>query len=230
MTTIGAMRATTPTDPGTDSGPDGVRIVHLDDHCIVAVKPAGLLSVPGRGAEKRDCLAGRIQALHADALVVHRRVLATSGLVVFARGLEAQRRRGAAFEQRAVVKTYVAVVAGLLAADSGAIDLPLRADWPNRPKQVVDAARGKAALTHYRVQARDPSAQTTRVELRPVTGRSHQLRVHLQALGHPILGDALYAPPSVQGGAERLLLHAAALCFPHPAHGASIAIDSPVPF
>lgn len=224
------MSPTTPTDVDAKSGADGLQILHLDAHCIVAMKPAGLLSVPGRGAEKRDCLASRIRSRHGDALVVHRLDMATSGLVVFARGPEAQRRLGAAFEKRDVVKTYVAVVAGWLADDAGAIDLPLAADWPNRPKQIVDEERGKAALTHFRVLTRDPTARTTRVELRPVTGRSHQLRVHLTALGHPILGDALYAPPAVQGRANRLLLHAAALRFPHPADGTPFAIDSPVPF
>jgi tRNA pseudouridine32 synthase/23S rRNA pseudouridine746 synthase len=207
-----------------------VEILHLDDHCIVAEKPAGLLSVPGRGEHNRDCLANRLRARFDDALVVHRLDMATSGLIVFARGLDAQRRLSASFAQREVVKTYVAIVAGSVAADHGTIDLPLIADWPNRPKQVVDERNGKPALTRYRVLARDPTCGTTRVELSPVSGRSHQLRVHLQALGHPIVGDMLYATPAVQAGADRLLLHAAVLRFAHPASGAPIAIESAVPF
>jgi tRNA pseudouridine32 synthase/23S rRNA pseudouridine746 synthase len=207
-----------------------VEILHLDDHCIVAEKPAGLLSVPGRGEHNRDCLANRLRARFDDALVVHRLDMATSGLIVFARGLDTQRRLSASFAQREVVKTYVAIVAGSVAADHGTIDLPLIADWPNRPKQVVDERNGKPALTRYRVLARDPTCGTTRVELSPVSGRSHQLRVHLQALGHPIVGDMLYATPAVQAGADRLLLHAAVLRFAHPASGAPIAIESAVPF
>ena len=221
MTGIAARRAESAGD---------VEILHLDDHCIVAEKAAGLLSVPGRGAHNGDCLASRVRARHDDALVVHRLDMATSGLIVFARGLDAQRRLSASFAQREVFKTYVAIVAGTLAADHGTIELPLIADWPNRPRQIVDERNGKPALTHYRVLARDPMTGTTRVELSPVTGRSHQLRVHLQALGHPIVGDLLYATPAVQAGADRLLLHAARLRFPHPANGAPVEIESAVPF
>ena len=209
---------------------DDVPILYLDRHCIVAIKPAGLLSVPGRGPQNGDCLARRIQSRLDDALVVHRLDMATSGLIVFARGIDAQRRLSASFERRDVDKRYVAVVAGRLADDAGAIELPLIADWPNRPKQKVDEQHGKAALTHFRVLARDPGCDTTRVELRPVSGRSHQLRVHLQAIGHPILGDALYAPPAVRERATRLLLHAAALRFPHPATGGRVEVESPAPF
>ena len=207
-----------------------VPLLHVDDHCIVAVKPAGLLSVPGRGAERSDCLAARIRACHADALVVHRLDMATSGLVVLARGATAQRRLGIAFAARAVEKTYVAIVDGLVADDAGEIDLPLIADWPNRPRQIVDRTCGKPSLTRYRVRGRDAAAGRTRVELTPVTGRSHQLRVHLQALGHPILGDALYAAPPVHAAADRLLLHATALRFAHPASGTPLGFESAAPF
>jgi len=205
-------------------------MLHVDDHCIVAVKPAGLLSVPGRGVDGADCLAARVQARHADALVVHRLDMATSGIVVFARGATAQRRLSMAFAARQVEKTYVAVVAGLIAGEAGEIDLPLLADWPNRPRQIVDRVRGKPSLTRYRVLQRDVARDRTRVELRPVTGRSHQLRVHLQALGHPIVGDALYAPAAVQAGADRLLLHASALRFVHPDSGVLLGFASAVPF
>jgi tRNA pseudouridine32 synthase/23S rRNA pseudouridine746 synthase len=207
-----------------------VSVLHVDDHCIVAIKPAGLLSVPGLGTNGGDCLSVRIQARHPDALVVHRLDMATSGLVVFARGATAQRRLGIAFAARAVAKTYVAIVDGLVADDAGEIDLPLSADWPNRPRQIVDRTSGKPSLTRYRVLLRDAIAGRSRVELRPVTGRSHQLRVHLQALGHPIVGDALYGSERVQAGAERLLLHAAALRFPHPQSGVPLAFESAVPF
>ena len=207
-----------------------VPLLHVDDHCIVAVKPAGLLTVPGRGAGNSDCLAVRIQAGHADALVVHRLDMATSGLVVLARGATAQRRLGIAFAARAVEKCYVAIVDGLVADDAGEIDLPLIADWPNRPRQIVDRTCGKPSLTRYRVLDRDGAAGRTRIELTPVTGRSHQLRVHLQASGHPILGDALYAPQTVQVAADRLLLHATALSFPHPASGARVDFASAAPF
>jgi len=207
-----------------------VSMPYVDDHCIVAIKPAGLLSVPGRGPQHRDCLALRVQLRHADALVVHRLDMATSGLMLLARGSAAQRRLSMSFASRDVEKTYVAVVDGRIADDAGEIALPLAADWPNRPRQIVDHGRGKPALTRYRVLHRDAETRRTRVELSPVTGRSHQLRVHLQALGHPILGDALYAPAHVHAAADRLLLHAAALRFPHPATEATIRFDSPAPF
>ena len=204
-------------------------LLHVDDACIVVDKPAGLLAVPGRGAHLQDCMAARVQALFADALIVHRLDMATSGLMLFARGIEAQRRLSRAFAQREVHKRYVAVVHGALDAAQGEIDLPLIADWPNRPLQKVDHAHGKPSLTRLRVIASD-AADRTRVELEPVTGRAHQLRVHLLAIGHPILGDALYAPPEVLAGADRLLLHAAQLRFAHPVSGETVAIDSAVPF
>lgn len=199
-------------------------IVHADDALVVADKPAGLLAVPGRGEHKADCLWARVRERFADALVVHRLDQATSGLVVFARGAAAQRALSRAFAAREVAKVYVAVVSGEVAGEAGEIDLPLAADWPNRPRQVVDRERGKPSLTRWRVLAR--SAGATRLALEPVTGRSHQLRVHLQALGHPIVGDALYAPPGV-AAAPRLLLHATRLAFAHPAGGGAVAFESP---
>lgn len=204
--------------------------VHVDAHCIVVLKPSGLLSVPGRGAHLQDCLARRVRARHADALVVHRLDMATSGLMVYARGTECQRRLNASFAQREVTKTYVAVVDGCVVDDAGEIDLPLGADWPDRPKQRVDRCHGKSSLTRFRVLARDFEQRVTRVELQPVTGRAHQLRVHLLALGHPILGDALYAPAAVRAAAKRLLLHATALGFPHPASGVRLSLENVAPF
>jgi len=206
-----------------------MRILYRDDALLAVDKPAGMLSVPGRGDGKRDCVAARVQAMFADALVVHRLDMATSGLLLMARGAAAQRRLGFAFAQREVHKRYVAVVAGRPPA-SGEIDLPLSADWPNRPMQKVDRERGKPSLTRYRVLAYDAASDTARVELEPLTGRSHQLRVHLCALGHPIVGDALYAPPAIRSGATRLLLHACALRMPHPTTGQPLAFASAAPF
>ena len=204
---------------------------HLDDACIVADKPASLLSVPGRGAHLQDCLAARVQALHADALVVHRLDMATSGLILFARGAEAQRRISRAFEQRAVHKRYIAVVQGQVDHADGTIDLPLMADWPRRPLQKVDRVHGKPSLTRYRVLAFDAQTDTTRLELEPVTGRAHQLRVHLLAIGHPIVGDALYGPPAdALAAPRRMLLHATRLVFPHPVTDTLTEVRSTPPF
>lgn len=209
-----------------------VKLLHVDDALLVLDKPSGLLAVPGRGPEKQDCLAARVRARYPDALVVHRLDMATSGLMVMARGAAAQRALSRAFADRAVKKRYIAVVAGRPAAPQGwgTIDLPIMVDWPNRPLQVVDPHRGKPSVTRWRVLEYDAEAPTTRVELEPVTGRSHQLRVHLRALGHPILGDALYAPPDVQAMAGRLLLHACVLGFAHPATGEALTFAQPAPF
>ena len=209
---------------------DALAVVHDDAACIVVVKPAGLLSVPGRGAHGQDCLAARVQALFSGALVVHRLDMSTSGLMLFARGAAAQRALSIAFAAREVHKRYVAVADGLVEQDCGEIDLPLMADWPNRPKQKWDREHGKPSLTRYRVMARDEVARSTRLDLEPVTGRAHQLRLHLLSLGHPILGDALYAPPEVQARSDRLLLHACALRFAHPVSGAPMAFESAAPF
>jgi tRNA pseudouridine32 synthase/23S rRNA pseudouridine746 synthase len=195
---------------------------------VVAIKPSGLLSVPGRTVT--DCHWTRLQEAFDDLRVVHRLDMATSGLILYARGAEPQRRLSRAFAERAVSKTYVAVVDGLVVHDAGEMDLPLQADWPNRPLQKVDHAHGRPALTRYRVLMRNTADRTTRVALEPVTGRSHQLRVHLAALGHPILGDALYAPAGAATRAGRLLLHAASLAFAHPGNGAAMAFHSPAPF
>jgi tRNA pseudouridine32 synthase/23S rRNA pseudouridine746 synthase len=195
---------------------------------VVADKPAGLLSVPGRGADKQDCLVTRVRAEFPDALTVHRLDMATSGLIVLGRGTEAQRALSAAFRERRVDKRYVAVAAGQVVADEGEVDLPLIADWPNRPRQKIDHDRGKPSLTRYRVVTREGGR--TRVELEPVTGRSHQLRVHMMALGYPIIGDIFYAPPQVAALSDRLLLHAERLTVPHPGTGDKMTFASPAPF
>ncbi|MGN6424484.1 MAG: pseudouridine synthase [Asticcacaulis sp.] len=203
-------------------------ILYADAHLLIADKPAGLLSVPGRGEANQDCLITRLQADYPDALTVHRLDMATSGVMAFGRGPEAQRALSMAFAERRVAKTYIAVVAGHVAEAAGAVDLPLICDWPNRPRQKVDHAVGKPALTRYRVLARGEGV--TRIALEPVTGRSHQLRVHMAALGHPILGDPFYAPPEVQAMSARLLLHAAALSLPHPHSGETLRFESPPAF
>ena len=218
-----------------DTALPDIAFVHRDESLLVIDKPSGLLAVPGRGALLQDCAASRAQAAFADALVVHRLDMATSGLMLLARGTAAQRTLGIAFARREVDKRYVALVVGLLPApptkDGWAeIDLPLAADWPARPRQKVDLERGKPSVTRYRVLGHDLRQHRTRVELQPLSGRSHQLRVHLLALGHPILGDRLYAPPDVQARSARLLLHASALALAHPASGERIHFRSEPPF
>lgn len=215
--------------------PEPLAIVHADDALVVVDKPAGLLSVPGRGADKADCAATRVQMRYTDARVVHRLDMATSGLLLLARGTEMQRALSRAFEAREVVKRYAAVVTGIVESDDGEIDLPLLADWPQRPRQKVDRRQGKPSLTRYRVLQRDPVSGTTRLELQPITGRTHQLRVHLQAIGHPIVGDALYGRQDELGRltpapATRLMLHAAMLLLRHPTSGQPLALSSAVPF
>jgi len=210
-----------------------IDLLDADDSLLVVNKPSGLLAVPGRGADKQDCLSARVQARYPDALIVHRLDMATSGLMVMARGAAMQRALSQAFAAREVNKRYIAVVAGRLEApleEWGIIDLPIIADWPNRPLRMIDHRNGKPSVTRWRVLGYDESGLNTRVELEPVTGRSHQLRLHLRELGYPILGDTLYAPPAIQAMAGRLLLHAESLRFVHPVTGAERAFACPVPF
>jgi len=256
---------------------NALNLIYRDDALLVANKPAGLLAVPGRGPDKQDCLSARLQSKFPDALVVHRLDMATSGLMVFARGAEMQRRLSKLFQERKVEKRYVAVVTGRLEAEAGEVDLPIVADWPNRPLQKIDAENGKPSLTRYRLLCHegpvraepdgttshstkpasgqvagyveacstpassplDPSTSSgqaepranglgnTRVELEPVTGRTHQLRVHMAAIGHPILGDALYGDAA---SAPRLLLHATSLSLAHPTSGEPLNFASSPPF
>lgn len=191
-----------------------IECIYIDDSLLVVNKPSGLLAVPGRGADKQDCLASRLQKDFPDALIVHRLDMATSGLMVLARGAEMQRRLSQMFRERAMKKRYVAVVSGKLEPETGEVNLPIAADWPNRPLHKIDLANGKPSLTRYRVL--NYVNDSTRVELEPVTGRTHQLRVHMAAIGHPILGDALYGNTA---SAPRLLLHASRLEFSHPSTG-----------
>jgi len=196
---------------------------------MVLNKPSGLLSVPGRGSEKADNLTSRVQKQYPDALSVHRLDMSTSGLMMFARGKLMHQLVSGLFREREVKKYYVAVLAGRIESVIGTVDLPIGSDWPNRPRQRVDFALGKHSLTHYRLIAYDEATNTSRVELEPATGRTHQLRVHMAALGHPIIGDPLYG--EIAGTkACRLLLHASLLKFNHPFSGSPSVFASEPPF
>ncbi|HQS90170.1 RluA family pseudouridine synthase [Polaromonas sp.] len=216
--------------------PFGFDLVYADASLLVAGKPAGLLAVPGRGDDKQDCLSRRVQALYPEALVVHRLDMATSGLMLLARSRAVQRSLSQAFADRQIQKTYEAVVQGLpgmTAPDEdgwATINLPIAVDWPRRPLRVIEPLLGKPSLTRWRILSQDAPGNATRLVLQPVTGRSHQLRVHLQALGHPILGDALYATAQGQASAPRLLLHARELRLIHPVTGVAVHFKSPTPF
>ncbi len=207
-------------------------LVYADAGIVVLNKPAGLLAVPGKTSDV--CLSLQVQAQFADALIVHRLDMATSGLMVMARGIAAQRVLNDHFAQRRVHKRYVAIAHGDCRVQEpdadGAwqtIDLPIIVDWPNRPLRKIDLETGKPSSTHWRCVAYDADRNASRLELEPLTGRSHQLRVHLQAIGHPILGDALYAPPDIAAASDRLLLHATELAFAQPISGEWISFASP---
>lgn len=201
-----------------------LEIIYADESLLVVNKPAGLLAVPGRGADKQDCLCTRLQQKFPDALVVHRLDMATSGLMLFARGVEMQRRLSQMFREREVEKRYVAVVAGKLGPEIGEVNLPIVADWLNRPLRKIDMESGKPSLTRYAPLAYDAATDSSRVELEPVTGRTHQLRLHMAAIGHPILGDALYGSAY---NAPRLMLHANSLRFLHPLIGSPLNFVNP---
>ena len=189
-------------------------ILYIDEYLLVVNKPSGLLSVPGRGDDKQDCLISRVHTECPDALIVHRLDMSTSGIMVIARGKEIESLLSILFQKRQVNKKYIAVVDGTVSPSTGMIDLPLITDWPNRPKQKIDFESGKSSQTEYRVLSNDND--TTRIELTPLTGRTHQLRVHMQSLNHAILGDELYAKQETIKKSERLLLHACYLSFKHP--------------
>ena len=208
--------------------PDGPLVILHDDHEVVVVdKPTGLLSVPGKGAHLADCLLSRVQAVFPTALLVHRLDRDTSGVMIFALTPHAQRHLGLQFEKRQVKKTYVARVWGELAERTGTVDLPLCVDWPNRPRQHVDHENGKPAQTDWRVVKAGEGE--TRVRLMPRTGRSHQLRVHMMSLGHPILGDPFYAEGPARDH-PRLMLHSETLQFRHPDGGQGTRVTAKAPF
>ncbi len=200
--------------------------VYCDDALLVVNKPAGLLSVPGRGPDKQDCLSVRVQQEFPDALVVHRLDMATSGLLVFALSKEMQRRLSAMFSERLITKRYIAIVAGKLAPVTGEVNLPILADWENRPRRKIDVESGQPSLTRYAELEYDALSDASRVALEPLTGRTHQLRVHMNAIGHPIVGDNLYDGRA----AERLMLHAQMLSFTHPLSGEAMHFACEPPF
>ena len=209
----------------------GPTVVFADEQVLVVLKPAGLPAVPGRAEGLHDCLWSRLRQRHAEALVVHRLDMATSGLMLFARSREAQSRLSRAFAERAVEKHYDAWVEGLDAPEprhEGRIDLPIGAEWSQRPRRRIDAVAGKASLTLWRRVSEDRAAGRTRLALQPLTGRTHQLRVHLAASGHPIVGDALYGTAPMPGG--RLMLHACSIAFDHPFEGRRCHFESPADF
>ena len=211
-----------------DPPQDPPEILHMDHEILVAVKPAGLLSVTGRGAHLADCMIARLQAAFPEVLLVHRLDRDTSGVMVFAMTPHAQRHLGLQFERRKTRKTYVARVSGVVEGDSGTIDLPMIVDWPNRPLQKIDHETGKQAITEWKVAKR--GVDETRMRLHPLTGRSHQLRVHMKALGHPILGDPFYAEGPARDDPPRMMLHAEELRLRHPDGGAGQRFHAPAPF
>ena len=200
--------------------------LYCDADLLVIDKPAKLLSVPGRHVS--ECVLTHLPASLSHALIVHRLDMATSGLMVLALSKAIHRALSIAFAERKVDKTYEAVVAGTVQDDEGVIDAPLICDWPNRPLQKIDHEIGKPSVTHFSVLARHNN--TTRLSLRPITGRSHQLRVHLAFIGHPIIGDEFYAPEAIKAQSPRLLLHANRLCFTHPVTGLRLDIKTDCPF
>lgn len=230
MTSSGADNGTARRDYIVPICHERVGTVFQDPDILVVNKPAYLLSVPGRAAQNKDCVIRRLRAGEADIRLVHRLDLDTSGIMVFARTRRAQSGLSRLFQLRTVQKSYQAVVAGRVTHDQGVIDLPLTPDWPNRPRQKVCHEKGKNALTHYRVLERSEQQDRTRLELKPVTGRSHQLRIHCRELGHPIIGCDLYAPPAIEALSPRLLLHAQGLGFNHPVTGLWQYFVSPCPF
>ncbi|KZY49665.1 RNA pseudouridine synthase [Pseudoalteromonas shioyasakiensis] len=199
-------------------------IVYQDDDLLIVNKPSGLLTVPGKDPKHADCLIARINRVFPTAKIVHRLDMATSGIICLAMHKEAHRNLSIQFQDRKTAKRYIARVFGKLEQETGSVDLPLICDWPNRPKQMVDHDNGKPSLTHFKVLEYEQNA--TRVELTPITGRSHQLRVHMLSLGHPILGDKLYAHPKAFAMAPRLQLHAEMLTLAHPASGETLIFEA----
>jgi len=203
---------------------DDLEFIYIDDAILVVNKPAGLLAVPGRGTDKQDCLSTRIQQRYPDALTVHRLDMATSGLMIFARGKHVQRLLSQMFHDREIHKLYLAWVHGKMAPEVGEVNLAIAADWINRPLRKIDTVSGKPSLTRFRVLNYDAASNSSELELEPITGRTHQLRLHMSAISHPILGDNLYGDAC---SAPRLLLHASQLQISHPITATSLNFVSP---
>ncbi len=203
-------------------------VLHVDDDILVVNKPSGLLSVPGKDPSLWDCVEHRARQSYPSAGMCHRLDKDTSGVLVLALNKRAHGKIGSQFEHRQTTKFYVARVAGIIEEDEGLVDLPLATDWLNKPRQRVDHENGRAAQTRWQVIEREANA--TRVKLVPLTGRTHQLRVHMKAIGHVILGDVFYADPEALAAADRLQLHAAELGFTHPTTGEFTTYSAPLPF
>ena len=210
----------------------GLDMIFEDQDFLVISKPSGLLSVPGRADTHKDCLETRAQNDFPDARIVHRLDMDTSGIMVMARSAEAHRHMSIQFQKRKVEKLYTALLWGHLENDSGRVDMPIRCDWENRPRQIVDFDQGKPSQTEWRVIERTVfnGADTTRVALKPLTGRTHQLRVHMQEIGYPILGDDFYAHEDAFNAAHRLCLHAEQLAFFHPRTNDFMHFEAPCAF
>ena len=209
-----------------------LEIIYQDDYLLAVNKPCGMLSVPGRGEDKQDCAAARLQRDIPDIRVVHRLDCHTSGVMLFAIGLDAQRQLNRLFHQRKIEKSYIALVDGAVDKGSGMIEIAVRGDPDVRPRQVVDPAGGKPAQTQWRLLRYQRSAEgsvLSRLLLQPITGRTHQLRVHCMAIGHPIVGDALYNDTH-SSTAERMMLHAERLEFVHPDSHDSMCLVSACEF
>lgn len=206
-----------------------LNVIYQDQDIVVLNKPSGLLSVPGREAWHKDSLALRVLRVWPTASVVHRLDMATSGIMILTLRKSAQSHMGRQFQQKVIDKTYFARVEGIIENESGLIDLPLRCDWENRPRQIVDFEQGKSSQTEWQVVKREK--QTTLVKLTPLTGRTHQLRVHMQQLGHPIVGDEFYATAlGIKLSPQRLALHAASITLTHPSSELRVTFDCPAPF
>ncbi len=203
--------------------------LYEDEYLVAVSKPAWLLSVPGRGEDKQDCVLARVQQKYKTAMIVHRLDWATSGVIIFALTKDALRNLNKQFADRKTEKHYIAVVNGIVEKDEQLIDLPLICDWENRPRQIVDYERGKSSQTIVKVTKRLLETNQTRLELKPITGRSHQLRVHLAQIGHPIIGDLLYNPV-IQKQEDRMLLHAEKLTVSHPETGEDLSFLDEVDF
>lgn len=210
-----------------------LEIIYQDEDIVVLNKQSGLLTVSGRLPAHKDCLQSRVNKVLPTATVVHRLDMATSGIVIMALHKPAHVNISRMFQQRETDKSYIARVFGHIKEDNGSVDQPLICDWPNRPRQMVDHERGKQSLTHYQVLSRDiddNGIASTLVELTPITGRSHQLRVHMLFLGHPILGDRLYSHEAAVTASSRLLLHAQMLSLAHPMNESTLTFKVPCPF
>lgn len=219
------MHPSNPNQPQTQFIFNNTWVQYADNNIVIANKPSGLLSVPGRGPEKQECLLSHLLPLYPTIKIVHRLDMDTSGLMVLALNAEAHRNLSRQFQERETDKTYHAICAGIPSQQQGTMKLPMRCDWERRPLQMIDFKQGKSAETHWKILKQD--SDRFLIELTPITGRSHQLRLHMKSLGHPILGDNLYADPMTLNMSKRLLLHATTLSFKHPVTQKTLNFNCP---